>query len=202
MTSLRILSSLLLLTGSVLAQDSQSPPVANPALRLELLRRLEQDQAIRNELILKGLDRLTDDDRARWLAIDADNTARMKAIIQQYEWPGPKLVGQDGSEAAFVLVQHADYALQKEALPLVRNAYLAGVLKGQDFALLQDRVLVKEGRPQIYGTQFKIMGKELVPDPIEDEPNVDRRRAEVGLPSLSDYLDFAKQMYFREKKPE
>jgi len=92
--------------------------------------------------------------------------------------------------------------LQKEVLPLVRNAYLTGTLKGQDFAMLQDRVLVKEGKPQIYGTQFKIKGKELILDLIEDEPNVDRRRAEVGLPSLAEYLAMAKRFYFPENKPE
>jgi uncharacterized protein DUF6624 len=200
MTSHPMLFSPLLLVATVLAQDGQSPPAANPALRLELLARLAQDQAIRDELIPKGLEHLTEDDKGRWLAIDADNTARMKVVLQQYGWPGPELVGRDGTEAAFVLVQHADYTLQKEALPLVRNAYLTGSLKGQDFALLQDRVLVKEGKPQIYGTQFKITGQELIPDPIEDEQNVDRRRAEVGLPSLAEYLAFARRMYF-EKKP-
>jgi hypothetical protein len=199
MTSLRTLFSVLLL-GGVLAQDGQNLPVANSALRLELLKRLEHDQAIRAELIPKGLDRLTDEDRARWLAIDADNTARMKDIVQQYGWPGPELVGTDGSEAAFVLVQHADYMLQKEVLPLVRNAYLTGRLKGQDFALLQDRVLVREGKPQIYGTQFNIAGTELIPEPIEDEPNVDRRRADVGLPPLAEYLAMAKRAYFGENK--
>ena len=61
MTTLRMLIALLLVAGGVFAQDSQSPPVANNTLRLELLRRLEQDQAIRNQLIPKGLDRLTDD---------------------------------------------------------------------------------------------------------------------------------------------
>jgi hypothetical protein len=84
----------------------------------------------------------------------------------------------------------------------VKNAFLTGALRGQDFALLQDRVLVKEGQPQIYGTQFKIKGNDLIPDPIEDEPNVDRRRADVGLPSLAEYLEFAKRMYFPENPPK
>src|SRR3970040_2293401 len=99
MTSLPTLSSLLLVTGSVLAQDSQTSPVANTALRLELLKRAEQDQAIRRELIAKGVQQMTEEDGARIRAIDADNTARMKAIVQQYGWPGPELVGKDGSEA-------------------------------------------------------------------------------------------------------
>jgi hypothetical protein len=202
MTSLRALLPILLVTANVLAQDAPSPPVANTELRLELLKRLEQDQSIRNEFVAKGLDHLTDDDRARGLAIDGDNTARMRAIILQYGWPSHELVGRDGSEAAFVLVQHSDYMLQKDVLPLVKNAFLTGTLRGQDFALLQDRVLVKEGKPQIYGTQFKITGNDLVPDPIEDELNVDRRRADVGLPSLAEYLDFAKRMYFQQNPPK
>jgi hypothetical protein len=124
----------------------------------------------------------------------------MKVIVQQYGWPGPELVGIDGAEAAFVLVQHADYRLQKDVLLLVRNAYLGGRLKGEHFALLQDRVLVREGKLQIYGTQFQIKGTELIPDPIEDEPNVDRRRADVGLPPLAEYLTAAKRAYFGNNK--
>jgi hypothetical protein len=96
-----MLFSPLLLVGSVLAQDRRSPPVANPALRVELLARLAQDQAIRDEPIPKGLEQLTEDDKGRWLAIDADNTVRMKAVLQQYGWPGPELVGRDGSEVAY-----------------------------------------------------------------------------------------------------
>ncbi len=204
MISHRMLFSLLVVTGSLLGQDTQTPPVANPALRLELLRRVEQDQLVRRELIAKGVQQTTEEDVAPVRAVDADNTARMKAIVQQYGWPSSELVGKDGSEAAFLLVQHADgdRAFQKAMLPLVRNAYLSGGLSGQDFASLQDRVLVGEGRPQMYGSQFQVRGTELVPEPIEDEPNVDRRRAEVGLPPLAEYLELARRMYFPEDKPE
>jgi hypothetical protein len=188
--------------GIALAQDSPRPTVANNALRLELLKRLEQDQAIRNELIPTGIDRLSEADRARWRAIDEDNTARMKVVVGQYGWPGPALVGQDGAEAAFMLVQHADHAFQVDMLPFVKKAYAAGELRGQDYALLQDRVLVGDGKPQIYGTQFKIVGGELIIQPIEDEAGVDRRRADVGLPPLAEYVAMAKRMYSSPSKPQ
>jgi hypothetical protein len=200
MKSLHTLLSVLFVTISLLAQDTQSPPVADAILRLELLKRVEQDQAIRRELIAKGVQQTNRSDEARIRAIDADNTDRMKAIVKRYGWPGPELVGKDGSEAAFLLVQHANHAFQKEMLPLVKHAYVTGALSGQNFALLQDRVLVGDGKLQIYGTQFKIQGKELFLDPIEDELNVDRRRAEVGLPPLVEYLEFARRMYFPENK--
>jgi hypothetical protein len=139
--------------------------------------------------------------------IDAANVERMKAIVNQYGWPGPELVGHDGSEAAFLLVQHADLAFQQKMLPLVEKAYRSGGLTGQDYALLLDRVRVAEGKPQVYGTQAKRFaewnGPEPTLQPIEDEANVDKRRAEVGLPPLAEYKEFLKRMYFppAQRKP-
>ena len=45
----------------------------------------------------------------------------------------------------------------------------------------------REGKPQIYGTQFRESNGELVPEPIDDEVHVDERRARVGLPPLAEY---------------
>jgi hypothetical protein len=120
--------------------------VANPALRGELLRRVREDQAIRDEWIKSGVENPDKAVVARMNAIDSDNHARIKAIIKKYGWPGPELVGQDGTDAAFLLVQHADHAFQKEVLPLVKIAYQAHKLSGQSYAMLADRVLVGEGK--------------------------------------------------------
>ena len=192
---------------AVAAQDATNLPVKEPTLRQELLKRVEQDQAIRNELISHGVKNPDQVILARMQAIDAANTERMRAIVNQYGWPGPSLVGPDGSEAAFMLVQHADLAFQQKMLPLVEKAYRSGGLSGQDYALLLDRVRVGEGKPQVYGTQAKRFeewnGQEPALQPIEDEANVDKRRAEVGLPPLAEYRDMLKRMYFpqNQRKP-
>ena len=194
----------LLLGSNIQVQAASDQSVANPALRGELLERVEQDQAIRDEFIKKGVEHPDQSVLARMQAIDDANAERVRAIVRQYGWPGTELVGQDGTDAAFLLVQHADLALQKEMLPLVERAYKRGELSGQDYALLLDRVLVGEGKPQVYGTQAKRFeewkGKEPVLQPIEDEGNVDKRRAEVGLPPLSEYREMLKQMYFPQDK--
>jgi Family of unknown function (DUF6624) len=199
-----VLFSSLLLIGNIQAQTASTKSVANPALRQELLQRVEQDQAIRNELIEKGIDHPDKSVLERMKTIDAANTERMRAIVGQYGWPGPELVGQDGTEAAFLLVQHAELAFQKEMLPLVEKVYKSGKLSGQSYALLIDRVLVGEGKPQIYGTQAKRIeewkGREPVLEPIEDEANVDKRRAEVGLFPLSEYRELLKRLYFPQEK--
>jgi hypothetical protein len=57
-------------------------------------------------------------------------------------------------------------------------------------ALLEDRVALGKGKKQIYGSQIhrdQKTGKYIVA-PIEDEPNVNKRRAEVGLEPLQDYV--------------
>jgi hypothetical protein len=204
LNNLTVLFCLLLLASSMQEQTTGSKSVANPTLREELLKRVGQDQAIRKQLIEKGIQNPDKELESRMHDIDRDNTARMKEIVKQYGWPGPELVGDDGVEAAFLLVQHADYEFQKEMLPLVREAYRAKKLSGQSYALLLDRVLVKEGKPQVYGTQAKPMdqwkGNEPVLQPIEDEANVDRRRAEIGLIPLSEYIKFLKQFYFPNEK--
>ena len=204
MKSIRCILALcfiLLLASNIQAQTTKAQSVANPTLRQELLQRVEQDQAIRNELIKKGIEHPDESVLARMKVIDAANTERMRAIVRQYGWPGPELVGQDGTDGAFLLVQHANLAFQKEMLPLVEKSYKSGKLPGQSYALLLDRVMVGEGKPQVYGTQVKEWkGKEPVLQPIEDEANVDKRRAEVGLFPLSEYRELLKKMYFPQEK--
>lgn len=199
-----ILCLVLLVASPGLAQERDASAVASPALRKELLERVERDQAIRNEMIRSGVTHPDAKIEARMMEIDSANTARMKEIVKQYGWPGPELVGVDGTEAAFLLVQHAEHEFQKQMLPLVEKAYREKKLQGQDYALLLDRVLVAEGKPQIYGTQAKRFDqwkdKEPVFDPIEDEANVDKRRAEVGLFSMAEYRRLLKQIYFPKEK--
>lgn len=191
-----ILCLVLLLFGSIQAQKPDNPLVKEPALRRELLKRVEQDQAIRDELTSKGIENPDKAIIERMRAIDASNTQRMRTIVRHYGWPNPQLVGRDGTDAAFLLIQHANLAFQKKMLPLVEKAYKRGELLGENYALLLDRVLVGEGKPQVYGTQMKLKGKEFVPDPIQDMSNVDKRRAEVGLPPLSEYVKELKRVYF------
>lgn len=193
-----------LLLSNTQAQEASNTIVKNPALRQELLKRVKQDQAVRNELIAKGAAHPDKAILARMEAIDKDNTERVRVIVREHGWPSPELVGRDGAEAAFMIVQHAEHDFQKEMLPLVEQAYKSGGLSGQSYALLLDRVLVGEGKPQLYGTQAKRFeewkGEEPALEPIEDEANVDKRRAEVGMSTLSEYRKLLKELYFPKSK--
>ena len=195
---------LLIMRANTDRRMSAASAITNQTLRAELLEMVKKDQDIRREWIRQGVDHPDKEVQARMEAIDAHNLARLKELVLLFGWPGPALAGVDGTEAAFLLVQHGRFPFQKEMLPRIRTAYRSGKLPGQDYALLLDRVLVNEGRPQVYGTQAKSFAewknREPTLLPIEDETHVDRRRAKVGLFPLAEYLKLLKEAYYPPEK--
>lgn len=106
------------------------------------------------------------------------------ALERSIVFPAKRLVCDDGFYAAFILIQHADLdaAFQKAVLPLLEKAVRAFETPTFYFAYLTDRTLTGEGKPQQYGSQLKIEDGKVVPLPIEDQIDVDKRRAKLGLP--------------------
>jgi len=65
----------------------------------------------------------------------------------------------------------------------MREAVKTGRANGSSLALLEDRVAIGEGRPQIYGSQLYQEGDgPLIVQAMEDPDHVDERRASIGLP--------------------
>ncbi len=199
--SLLALATMVFFPGFAVRGDDppKAAKVKEEGLRKELLRRVKEDQDARNAMTETMSGRGQKDAKAgptteialahKVESIDAANTARMKEIVERHGWPGKTLVGADGASAAWLLVQHADldHAFQKRCLELMKPAVKLGEASGKELAYLTDRVALAEGKKQIYGTQFHKVGDKWEPKPIDDEPNVDKRRAEVGLPSLAEY---------------
>lgn len=170
-----------LLDKCAAARQAFRTTMTHPELYDELMRRRTIDQQARTAEPGDGWE---------MIRIDADNTAWMKEVVAKHGWPGKSMVGPDGAGAAWLLVQHADQAheFQKECLKLITAAFEKGEATGQHVAYLTDRVLVAEGKPQVYGTQFFTdQDGRLVPQAIENEAEVDQRRAKMGLGTLADY---------------
>jgi len=182
-------------------KGSDGPAPANPALHDELLKMGTTDQEYRailqNQFIKSPpkpgtppsqemLDLVRKQQQA-----DAANIKRLEEIIHQHGWPGKSLVGEDASTSAFLIIQHAELKVQQKYLPMLKRAASEGEAKPDEVAMLEDRVLMREGKKQLYGTQLhagpETNGK-LVLYPIEDEPNVDKRRASVGLGPIAEYV--------------
>jgi hypothetical protein len=121
---------------------------------------------------------------------DSANTSWLKEWVTRWGWPTSQQVGHAAVGAAFLIVQHAthDTPFMNEMLPHIQDAFRRGDLDGNEVAMLVDRLEVKAGRPQIYGTQLSLSDGRWVLDPVQDSINVDRRRGELGMPPLQEYL--------------
>ena len=184
------------------AGDRQASTPQDPVLRAELLRRMRADQDIRGRWMKEMENRQI---IAQMAEIDRENTARLKEIVHLYGWPSRALVGKEGEAAAFLLVQHADASpdFQKQCLPLIQKGASKGEIPKEAVAMLTDRVLLHEGKKQLYGTQFiRNAAGEWVPQPIEDELHVDARRKSLGLPPLAEYAKELRQFYRTSPKKQ
>lgn len=131
--------------------------------------------------------------QAHWKIIqekDSINLIKVSSILDQYGWLGADVVGEQGNTTLFLVIQHADQLTQEKYLPMMRDAVKNGKAKGSSLALLEDRVALRQGKRQIYGSQI---GRDETTNlyyvsPLEDPDNVDKRRAEVGLGPLADYV--------------
>ncbi|MCW3084411.1 MAG: hypothetical protein JWP12_1777 [Bacteroidetes bacterium] len=122
---------------------------------------------------------------------DSINLIKVKAILDRDGWLGPDIVGLNGNTTLFLVIQHSDLKTQEHYLPMMREAVKNGNAQASALALLEDRVALGEGKKQIYGSQIITdpkTGKDTIA-PVEDFPNVDKRRAAVGLEPLQEYVN-------------
>lgn len=122
---------------------------------------------------------------------DSTNLIVVERILKERGWLGPEVVGNKGSSTLFLVIQHADLNTQEKYLPMLREAVRKGNARGSELALLEDRVLMRRGKHQIYGSQiaFDEATGEKYLSPVEDPDRLDERRASVGLEPIADYLD-------------
>ncbi len=122
---------------------------------------------------------------------DQENLRLVKEIIRKYGWLGPQHVGLNASQGMFLVIQHADLATQELYLPIIRSAEKDGHLLSSNLAILEDRILMRKGLKQIYGSQTfndKLTGK-IYFYPIEKPDQLEVRRKSMGLVPMAEYAN-------------
>jgi hypothetical protein len=157
------------------------------SLTTELLQMGERGQAMRRRAMTT---------ESAWdYSVDEANTARLRQIVETHGWPTLSQVGEKAAHAAWLLVQHApDLAFMKQCLRLM-EAMPADEVCPSDMALLEDRILTADGKPQLYGSQFEVHGHEIRPYPIDRPADLDERRSRVGLEPFNQYQARIRRMY-------
>jgi len=172
---------------------SHDKPAKNELLRQELLRMRAEDQAVRQ----RWIERKYDAEVAREMTVlDAKHTARLRAIYKKYGFPGVRLVGRDGADAARTMMLHSpSVAFQKESLVYLERAAKRREAPYHDVATLTDKILTAEGKLQLYGTQFDLHDGKLILKPVADPARLEQRRARMGLMPMAEYVRELEEMY-------
>lgn len=160
-------------------------PVAG--LAAELLAMARADEEMRRELAGEGT--LFGGYHPAMEALHVRHAERLEAIVDDHGWPGSGRVGEEASRAAWILLQHAISRpdVQHRGLRWLQEAVARGEAPPVQAAMLEDRVRVLEGRPQLWGTQFDWDDDGALGSlPVDDPARVEERRRALGLPPLAE----------------
>ena len=191
------------ITILVLACSPSSNQLAiNLDLKIELDSIFQLDQSLRRELSqlsqnseqnAVAIDSLWKEIRR----IDARNLLRIKQIIHSHGYPGKSLVGEESSDVAFFVLQHSPADVMESYKDVIFQAGREGELDLKRVAMFHDRLLMHDGKQQLYGTQLKevrlydsILGAHRTVKglyPIYDFDGMDRRRDSMGLEPFEDF---------------
>lgn len=145
-----------------------------------LVKMAELDQSVREEP-------WSEERHRRMAEIDSTNTAKLQALIAQFGFPTWELVGRDASYNAWLIAQHS-----WSYLPWYYEHYKDAVKNNNadrhSLAYMEDRYMMQQGRPQLYGTQYSQSDTVIGFHPIADIKNVDRRRLSVDIEQMDPFF--------------
>jgi len=141
----------------------------------------ERDQYDRMLWFLASNKRRESPERIEMLArramdTDSTNLQLVSQILSESGYPRKSKVGDFATQTVWMIIQHSDLGRIKQFLPQLEEAVRQGDLSPAYVAATKDRIDIREGRPQKYGTQFNC--------PLLDSLHVNEWRQEVGLPPI------------------
>jgi hypothetical protein len=127
------------------------------------------------------------------------NTAHLQRIVTRYGWPGRALVGEDGADAAWLVLQHAssgvptlgtpaNLAFCRSCVPLLERAVAAGEAHPRHLAATVDSLRLAEGLPPMFAVlalDYQVVdGQPIFRCPV-DATVINEQRIRIGLPLLA-----------------
>jgi hypothetical protein len=118
------------------------------------------------------------------------NERKVKTILDKYGWPAKEMIGEQGNWTICNVIQHSDNEIRIKYLPMMRKAVKDKKLEPRFLVRAEDRIATEKGELQIYGGQMKYYPetKSFNVWPVYDPVNIDRRRAEIGLEPIAEFL--------------
>ncbi len=116
------------------------------------------------------------------------NLALLEELIAKYGWPKRSEFPEVTADVAALIINHSNHETRLKYLPTLIEMLEIGEVDALSYAKIHDRILVDEGKGQLYGTQQHFLNGKLWPEEIHEPSYVDERRKEIGLGALAPYL--------------
>ena len=107
--------------------------------------------------------------------VDATHQYRIHKLIDEYGYPTIDLIGKEGLEDFWLLVQHQDFDLDLQIACLKKCDF-----SPKEYMHLYDRVQVNKGLDIKYGTQFN--------QPIRNLEETNKLRVEKGWITVENFI--------------
>lgn len=117
-----------------------------------------------------------------------ENQKRLFELLDLYGWPTASEVTEYAAAGAALIINHSTYEIRLKYFPMLEEAFKKGEAQPLRYAKMRDRLLVEQGKEQLFGTQIKLVNMVRESEPIKDPEYVDKRREEIGLGPLAPYL--------------
>ena len=176
----------------LLKNKHQSHALLSDSLFLDLSKIAIQDQAYYTEISFyeKKYGPKSTKVKKYWHLKDSLNKENLKLLTYYMNRNInilSNLIVADFASNCFLVIQHSNIKTMEYYLPIIKKLYENKEVRAEEYALLYDRVSVNKNEGiQYYGTQ--INSETNQPYPIKDETNVDKRRMDLGMESLFEYL--------------
>lgn len=158
-------------------------PALAGALAAELVRRADEDRRLTRDAAPSS----GSFGRRRVAQCRGDNSEALRAVVGRHGWPTARLVGEQASTAALMILLHApDLGFQLTCRDLIAQATADGACPAVHHAFIADHCAVELGQPQFYGT--RVDPSTLRPYEIRRPQTLDERRADVGLGPLEEQM--------------
>ena len=175
-----------LITKSYLQTDS--------IIRKELELIATEDQTLRLLLpeVREKFGRDSGEHKYIWSLINRQDSIcvnKLIKIVDTHGWVAKSRIGTQANQAIWLVMQHAELKVQEKYLPLLKESVEKGESEGWQLAFLEDRILMRNKKEQIYGTQT-IWDNDLKKNKIytiADVKNVNQRRKQLGLEPIEEY---------------
>lgn len=174
---------------------------------LDYISKIDQEYArIPSEEMTRkyGKDKVWKIFEAKRDSVGKENQNKIKKLYAQYGFLGFKQVGKENTTKFWISVQHADddVDFQREILKALKKEIKKNNAHRNEYALLEDRVAINSDQKQRFGTQvtYNKVGQAVPKNGLTDSVNVEKLRAEYGLPSFKEYYNFMTTSHFEMNK--